>query len=178
MPYLKVTFLVRRQIIVFHLLMSPTPLTNYFWILSMIQALTHNFLNALACFSLKYRYCQHYTSLVAQRSRLCLQWRRCRSDPWGGKIPWRWKWQPTPVFFPGKCHGQRSPVCYSPQGWNRVRHDWVTKQQHDTSESAAVWPTMQHSAEDQVKPYPHKRSMHCMCILPTFSSYMSLRYRV
>ena len=23
-------------------------------------------------------------------------------DPWVGKIPWRSKWQPTPVIFPGK----------------------------------------------------------------------------
>ena len=25
-----------------------------------------------------------------------------------GKIPWRRKWQPSPVFLPGKFHGQRS----------------------------------------------------------------------
>ena len=29
-------------------------------------------------------------------------------DPWVQKIPWRRKWLPTPVFFPGKSHGQRS----------------------------------------------------------------------
>ena len=34
--------------------------------------------------------------------------------PWVGKIPWRRKQQPTPVFLPGKSHGQRSLVCYSP----------------------------------------------------------------
>ena len=28
--------------------------------------------------------------------------------PWVRKIPWRRKWQPTPVFLPGKPHGQRS----------------------------------------------------------------------
>jgi len=28
------------------------------------------------------------------------------AGPWVGKIPWRRKWQPTPVFFPGKFHGQ------------------------------------------------------------------------
>ena len=27
-----------------------------------------------------------------------------RLDPWAGKIPWRRKWQPTPVFLPGKSH--------------------------------------------------------------------------
>ena len=30
------------------------------------------------------------------------------------KIPWRGKWQPTPIFLPGKFHGQRSVVGYSP----------------------------------------------------------------
>ena len=33
--------------------------------------------------------------------------RRCRFDPWVGKIPWSRKWQPTPVFLPGEFHGQR-----------------------------------------------------------------------
>ena len=40
-----------------------------------------------------------------------------------GKIPWRRKWQPTPVFLPGKSHGRRSLVGYSPWGSQRVRHD-------------------------------------------------------
>ena len=38
---------------------------------------------------------------------------RCRLDPWVGKIPWRRKWQPTPVFLPEESHGQRSLVGYS-----------------------------------------------------------------
>ena len=29
-------------------------------------------------------------------------------DPWVRKNPWRRKWQPIPVFLPGKSHGQRS----------------------------------------------------------------------
>ena len=32
---------------------------------------------------------------------------------WVRKIPWRRKWQPTPVFLPGESHGQRSLVGYS-----------------------------------------------------------------
>ena len=28
--------------------------------------------------------------------------------PWVRKIPWRRKWQPTPVFLPGESPGQRS----------------------------------------------------------------------
>ena len=36
--------------------------------------------------------------------------------PWVGKLPWRRKWQPTPVFLPGESHGQRSLAGYSPWG--------------------------------------------------------------
>ena len=36
--------------------------------------------------------------------------KRHRFDPWVWKIPWRRKWQPTPVFLPEKSHGQRSLV--------------------------------------------------------------------
>ena len=32
----------------------------------------------------------------------------CGFYPWVGKIPWRKKWQPIPVFLPGKSHGQRN----------------------------------------------------------------------
>ena len=42
--------------------------------------------------------------------------KRCRIDPWIGKIPWSRKWQAAPVFFSGKSHGQRSLVGYSPWG--------------------------------------------------------------
>ena len=34
----------------------------------------------------------------------------------GWKISWRRQWQPTPVFLPGKSHGWRSLVGYSPWG--------------------------------------------------------------
>ena len=38
-----------------------------------------------------------------------------------GKIPWRRTWQPTPVFFPGRSHEQRSLADYSP--WGRKESD-------------------------------------------------------
>ena len=44
------------------------------------------------------------------------QCRRRRFNPWVRKIPWRRKWQPTPVFLPGKSHGQSSLAGYSPRG--------------------------------------------------------------
>ena len=37
-------------------------------------------------------------------------------NPWVRKIFWRRKWQPTPVFLPGKSHGRRNLVGYSPRG--------------------------------------------------------------
>ena len=49
--------------------------------------------------------------------------------PGSRKIPWRGKWQSTPAFSPGKFHGQRSLVGYSPWG-HRVRHNWVTGHTH------------------------------------------------
>ena len=68
-------------------------------------------------------------SLVAQWKRICLQCRRCGFDPWVGKMPRRRKWQPTPVFLPGKSHGQRSLAEYSLWGHKRVGYNLVTKQQ-------------------------------------------------
>ena len=68
-----------------------------------------------------------WASLVAQRVKhLPVMW---ESQVWslGGKIPWRRKWQPTPVFLPGESHGQRSLVGYSPQGHKEsVGHSWAT----------------------------------------------------
>ena len=44
-----------------------------------------------------------------------------RLDPWVGKIPWRRKWQPTPIPLPGKSHGWRILVGYNP--WGRKESD-------------------------------------------------------
>ena len=41
---------------------------------------------------------------------------------------WRRKWQPTPVFFPGKSDEQRSLGGYSPCDCKTVRHDLAAKQ--------------------------------------------------
>ena len=46
---------------------------------------------------------------------------------WVGKIPWRRERLPTPVFWPGEFHGQRSLVGCSP--WSRKESD-TTEQLH------------------------------------------------
>ena len=52
---------------------------------------------------------------MAQTS-ICLQCGRPGFNPWIGNISWRRKWQPTPVFLPGKFHGWWNLVGYSPWG--------------------------------------------------------------
>ena len=49
-------------------------------------------------------------------SRVCLQCRRPGFNPWVRMIPRRRKWQPNPVFLPGKSYGWRSLAGYSPWG--------------------------------------------------------------
>ena len=41
---------------------------------------------------------------------------RCRFDPWVGKISWKRKWLPTPVFLPGESQGQRGLEGCNPRG--------------------------------------------------------------
>ena len=55
-------------------------------------------------------------SLMAQRLKRLPSMPETRFNPWVGKIPWRRKWQSTPVFLPGESHGQRRLVGHSPRG--------------------------------------------------------------
>ena len=43
---------------------------------------------------------------VVKKTRLPMQAMNLGFDPWVRKISWRRKWQPTPVFLPGKSHGR------------------------------------------------------------------------
>ena len=59
------------------------------------------------------------------------KFRRHRFSPWVRKIPWRRKWQPTPVFLPGKSHGQKRLAGYSP--WSHKVLDtteWLSIHSH------------------------------------------------
>ena len=71
--------------------------------------------------------------------------------PWVRKIPWRRKWQPTPVFLPRKSHGQRSLAGCSP--WGHKESDtaeWLKQQEHSNYvpdvwgqgwAPSSLWPT-------------------------------------
>ena len=47
----------------------------------------------------------------------CRRFRRHGFNPWVKKVLCRRKRQPTPVFLPGKFHGQRNLVGFSPYSW-------------------------------------------------------------
>ena len=51
----------------------------------------------------------------------CRRHKRFGFNPWVGMIPWRRKWQPTPLFLPG----QRGLEGYSPWRLKRVRPEWA-----------------------------------------------------
>ena len=62
---------------------------------------------------------------LSGKESIC-QCRRPKFDPWVGKISWRRKWQPTPVFLPGKFHRQRILAGYSPWDHKGGEHYLVT----------------------------------------------------
>ena len=68
------------------------------------------------------------------------QCKRRRFDPWMGKIPWRRKWQPTPVFLPGESQWTEEPGGLQSIGSHRVRHDYsnlACTQEHNFSSPPA-----------------------------------------
>ena len=66
------------------------------------------------------------TSLIAQSVKNLPAMKETQVQFWMERIPWRRKWQPTPVCLPADSHGQRSLAGYS--SWvARVRHDLATK---------------------------------------------------
>ena len=52
----------------------------------------------------------------ACQCRKCSRHQRHGFNPWAGKFPWSMKWQPISVFLPGKFHGEKSLMGYSPWG--------------------------------------------------------------
>ena len=100
------------------LILYPAPLLN-----SLISS------NSFLVASLEFSMYNIRVSLVAQKLKHLPAIRETGFHPWVGKIPWRKKWQPTPVLLPGKSHGWRSLVGYSP--WGRKESDkteWLCKQ--------------------------------------------------
>ena len=57
-------------------------------------------------------------------------------------LPWRRKWQPTPIFLPGKSHGQRSLVGYNAQGHKEsdtTEHAWMRIKYTELTSGPGTW---------------------------------------
>ena len=82
--------------------------------------------------------CQHSGS-SGKESCQCRRHKRCSFR----KIPWRRKWQPTPVFLPRKSYGQRSLVGYS--SWSRKELARTERLSTNNRPSPTVWISLQRS---------------------------------
>ena len=91
------------------------------------------------------------------------QCRRHGFDPWVGKILWKRKWQPTPVFLLGKSHGWRSLAGYSPWGHKRMGHDLVTKQQLNRLEQRLANSPLKGQRETTLRPSSPYNLRHHNC---------------
>ena len=72
----------------------------------------------------------NWASWVARWWRIPCQYRRfrkCRSDPWVGKIPWRREWQPTSIFLPGN----DDPVCKTGKKTQMCITDFWTQRERE-----------------------------------------------
>ena len=76
-------------------------------------------------------------SVVKNVPHNTMRLRRCEFDPWVRKVPWRRKWQSTPVFLPEKSHEQRILEGCRPRGSKRVGPDQATEHTH-THESKII----------------------------------------
>ena len=82
------------------------------------------------------------------------------SIPGSGRFPWRIKWQPTALFLPGECHGQKSLVGYSP---------WGCKES-DTTEHTHAVQVHQTKLLNCIKGYANVLQAHvdpCIHLCPT-----------
>ena len=88
-------------------------------------------------------------------------YRRCMFDPWVRKVPWRSKWQPTPVFLAGKSQGHRSLAgsCVH-EVTKELGHDLVTKQRQD-----ALTPLLRFAS--WVEAVSHELDSHTCHLFPS-----------
>ena len=84
------------------------------------------------------------------------QCRRHRFKPWVRKIPWGKKWQPTPIVLPGKFHGQRRLVRYSPWGHKELGTiERLSTHRFFSEEAFHIFPCIIHIL---IPPYPYQCS--------------------
>ena len=77
--------------------------------------------------------------------------RRCRFNPWVGKILRRRKWKPTPALLPGESHGQRSLEGYSL--WGHTGLDMTEQLSTHSTQSWVCLPCLAHGNHTGWCPY-------------------------
>ena len=85
----------------------------------------------------------------------CRACKSCGWHPWVRKIPWSRKWQPAPVFLPGKSHGQRNPAGYSLWGHKELdvtacAHTHTHTHTHTVGNKAQSWEGRKYSWTHQL----------------------------
>ena len=83
------------------------------------------------------------------------------------EIPWRRAWQPTPVFFPGESHGQRSLAGYSPCG----------HKESDTTKQLSI-QTHIHGLSDPENAFLiiHTHTHTCACVSRILNHFIPIRW--
>ena len=116
--------------------MGPDTMILVFWILSFkptFSLSSFTFIKRLFSFKVLLTVLKLSLKFNLQKQRACLIVQSVKNLPamqetriWFlvGKIPWRRKRQPTPVFLPGESRGQRSLEGYSPQGHKLQTTKW------------------------------------------------------
>ena len=103
------------------------------------------------------------STITLRRWSICLQCRRHRFNAWIRKIPWRRKWQPTPVSLPEKSHGQRSLVGYSPWGHKQLdMTEWLSMQRTTLTQNRVM---------EQCRQFPMFGSEHSCSIYSNVPFY-------
>ena len=88
----------------------------------------------------------------------CRRHKRCGFDPRVRKIPWNRKWQPTPVFLPGKFPGQRSLAGYV--GSQRVGL-WLSTHTQKSIDNSSMLTALKLGKERECQERADMKSGHC-----------------
>ena len=139
-----------------------------------VSILTSGFFILKDVHNLNYNVDLHgFPSGTSDKESAC-QYRRQKRlgfSPWLGKIPWRRKWQPTPVFLPENFYGQE-PGGLQSMGSQRVRHDLATE--HTSKQKKWIYVNIigiiiQHNYKNEFK--------LCWMMLQIYLKYLQVKFK-
>ena len=116
--------------------------------------------------SVKWGFLWYNSAIVlATDSCVCLSCRYKRCE-----IPWSRKWQSTSVFLPGKLHGQRSLVGYSPWG-----HKELTLTERLNTHTYTIWESLEEDFRHSEQSFYHNFHRAGFAILKRYSRITALK---